>query len=141
MPRVTDDNKYGQCNGGAETAESGACSVVVTTGEKRDRTGRRLRGGTVWSFWASSWDSPSRSGSAGKAVVVDGVDVFLDLGAEVLDIERTEISGRGQCEERRDRVSRVARAKEGGVHVCTVNDPCNPFCVGCFSRSERCYSP
>ena len=38
------------------------------------------------SFWASSWDSPSSSGPAGKTVVVDGVNVFLDLEAEVLRI-------------------------------------------------------
>ena len=40
MPRNTDDNKYGQCNGVAETAASGACPGSVTTDvdEEQDRT-------------------------------------------------------------------------------------------------------
>lgn len=67
------------------------------------------------SFWSSSGgNSPSSSSSAGKTVVVDGVNVFLDLEAEVLEIahsrEEKEISRRGRHSEWRDRFSRVARS-------------------------------
>lgn len=46
MPRITDDNKYGQCDGVAETAGSGTRSVTVTTDvdEEQDWTGTRVGG-------------------------------------------------------------------------------------------------
>ena len=86
------DNAVGA---GTETAESGTGSVTVTT---------NTRG--VWLFETSSRDSPSGGGSAGETVVVDGVNVFLDLEAIVLE---NEISRRGCRSEWRDRSSRVAR--------------------------------
>lgn len=65
-------------------------------------------------FGLSSGDLPSSSGSAGKTVIVDCVNVFLDLDAIVLGTAReVEISRHGCHPERRDRwFPRVAHERD-----------------------------
>ena len=89
----------------------------MTKYEEQDRMGMRSRQGggeACGRFGLSSGDLPGSSGSAGETVVIDGVNVFLDLEAEVLDTvrEEMEISRRGCHSEGRDRLSRVARKRE-----------------------------
>ena len=91
-----------------------------------------------WSFETSSRNSPSGGCSASETVVVDGVNVFLDLEAVVLG---NEIDQPSRLPFRVVARSAFPCRAMGGVPVYTLNDPCNPLCVGCSSRSENCCSP
>ena len=78
-------------------------------------------------FGLSSRDLPGGGGSAGKAEVIDGVNVFLDLGAVVLSIvcakgererEMTEISSlRLPLGEARSVIPRRARGWRTCIHL------------------------
>jgi len=112
---------------------------AVTTDEERDQTGMRDRDGR---FRLSSGELPSSSGSAGETVVIDSIDIFLNLDAVVLCVvgDNRDQSSRLSLGEARSGFPRRAQRKVA-TPVYTLNDPCNPSRVECFSRSGSCCSP